>query len=384
MTKHKVLHISHTDIRFDSRILKEISVLELSSQHEVLAMGIVDNESLGYTSNHNKSMIKSFHLLSKKLKFLPRPIRYFFNYLEAMLKLIIPGVKFNPSVVHCHDTLFLPIAVIIKLVTGSKLIYDAHELESDKNGQTKILSKVTLIIEKISWSKIDLLISVGPSIIEWYNNNFKKKKSLMILNSPTLSSENFGAQLNRNYLREKFNIPISEKIFIYLGIIGPGRGIDLYLDVFKNDCLNSHVVFIGYGAFTDKIKKASDEYPNIHFHPSVPHDKIVEISRSADVGLCLVEAVSLSDYYCLPNKLFEYAFSGLFVLASDFPDIKEVVEDYNLGIYCTPDKESLKSTILKIEGIELHGSNADISPLSWQHQAEKLLKAYEELLKNSN
>ena len=37
--------------------------------------------------------------------------------------------------------------------------------------------------------------------------------------------------------------------------------------------------------------------------------KLTNLIKEADVGLCLVENVSLSDYYCLPNKLFEYAFA---------------------------------------------------------------------------
>ena len=63
------------------------------------------------------------------------------------------------------------------------------------------------------------------------NDNLGNKESLLVLNSPELKLKNFDATSN-NYLREKFNIPENCKIFIYLGIIGKGRGIDLYLDIF--------------------------------------------------------------------------------------------------------------------------------------------------------
>ena len=45
------------------------------------------------------------------------------------------GIKFE--VIHCHDTLVLPIGYLLKKIKKSKLIYDAHELESNKKGQSK-------------------------------------------------------------------------------------------------------------------------------------------------------------------------------------------------------------------------------------------------------
>ena len=56
------------------------------------------------------------------------------------------------------------------------IIYDAHELESNKNGQSYLLSKITLLIEKLSWPSISLLISVSESIIYWYEYHLGRKK----------------------------------------------------------------------------------------------------------------------------------------------------------------------------------------------------------------
>jgi hypothetical protein len=70
------------------------------------------------------------------------------------------------------------------------------------------------------------------------------------------------------------------------------------------------VVFLGYGELSQDLKRLAAEHPNIHVHDAVPHSQVVPIAQSADFGLCLVQDVSLSDYYCLPNKLFEYYFAG--------------------------------------------------------------------------
>jgi glycosyltransferase involved in cell wall biosynthesis len=263
------------------------------------------------------------------------------------------------------------------------LIYDAHELESDKAGQTKILSKCTLFIEKIAWKKVDFFISVSPSILNWYNSNFGYKKSELILNSPEFRDANNIVTKN-NYLREKFSIPEDEKIYLYLGIISKfGRGIELYLEAFKSININSHLVFIGYGDFVDEIKVITNEYSNIHYHPAVSHDQVVEIAKSADVGLCLIEPISLSDTYSLPNKLFEYAFSNLYILSSDLPDIRKTIEDFDLGTYC---KNDISDLIKSIELINKNGclrkivDTNSLYHLSWLYQEEKLLEIYKNLL----
>lgn len=380
-----VLHLTPTDVRYDSRILKELNSLKKLNCYEVIAFGIEENEGHQYRGEQSEN-IKVFKLLTKKLTLLPRPIRYFLNLVEAIFVLTIPGIKRRPDIIHCHDTLFLPIAVIIKLICKSKLVYDAHELESNKAGQSKFLSKYTLFIERKGWKYIDLLISVSPSIINWYNNNIGPKKNEILLNSPvfdveTLEQNKFDAQ---NYLRNMFKIPDNAKIFLYLGIIAKeGRAIDLILDVFKNYCTNSHIVFVGYGEYVEHIKTISAKYSNIHYHAAVKHDQVVKISKSADVGLCLIEPVSLSDYYSLPNKLFEYAFSSLYVLTSDLPDIKLLVEQYGLGLSIKSTQKDLIEAIKKIEAIQslkVHFEIDKLHELSWNFQEKKLINQYSNLI----
>lgn len=378
----KILHLSPTDIRYDSRILKELKAVQKIENTTLVAFGIDDSEGHKYETEQ-MPFIKVFNIATKNLKFLPRPVRYFLNLIEAFIRMVFPGIKYKPDVIHCHDTLYLPIAKMIKLFCGSKLIYDAHELESDKAGQSKILSKYTLFIEKMLWKDIDILISVSPSIIDWYDKHLGKKKSVLILNSPLLDTSPKEKSKN-NYLREKFNIPEGKKIFLYLGIISEvGRGVNLYLDVFQRKEVDSHIVFIGYGEYVDEIKKIALNNENIHYHPAVPHHQVVEVSTSADVGLCLVEAVSLSDYYCLPNKLFEYAFSELYILASDFPDIRKIVDEYDLGKCSSLNAENLFEIVKDVQHSDLDNRvKKDLYPLSWNFQGSELLKLYHNILKN--
>src|SRR5690606_3088570 len=124
--------------------------------------------------------------------------------------------------------------------------------------------------------------------------------------------------------------------------------IDMCLQSFADDSIDAHVVFMGYGPLSSVIGEFAAKHTNIHLHKSVPHEQVVTMVRNADVGLCFVENVSLSDYYSLPNKLFEYAFSGLPVLASDLPEISKIVSQYSLGFCSAADLDSMRKMISNI------------------------------------
>lgn len=375
----KILHLSHTEIPHDSRILKEMDSA-CKNGYKVYGIGIKLDESTKPIVN-NKLKITTLNLLSKKLKLLPDPIRHLLTFSEFFIKSVSKSIKLQPDLIHCNDTLVLPIGVFIKLFSKSKLVYDAHELESDRNGLSRLLGKSTLQVEKRLWKFIDGLIVVSPSIEKWYLENIGDKESTIVFNSPIF--DRLPIQKS-DYLRKKFAIPNDSKVFIYIGILGAGRGLDLIIESFKN-VKDAHVVFLGYGEYSSKIKGLEKDHSNIHLHEAVEHNKVVEIASSADVGLCLIENVSLSDYYCLPNKLFEYVFGGIPVLASNFPDIRHVIEKYKLGVCVDLDAKSIQNGINAFTSGDFiyNPKHSDLSELSWDTQEQNLINLYERIYAES-
>lgn len=375
-----VLHLTHTDINSDSRILKELESLSKNQKIRIIAIGVNMNEETKKYKKIENVNIHSINLNSRKLIFFAPFIMHSLSVIELTSKMIFSSVKSKPSIIHCHDTLVLPLGVIVKLLTGSKLIYDAHELESNRNGLSKTLGKITLFVEKLLWRFVDKLIVVSPSISKWYQENIGIKSTEIIMNSPILN--NLVTQNDKIYFRKKFNIPNNSKIFLYIGILAEGRGIDLIVDAFKREDLSSHLIFLGYGQLKDELLDLSKRYHNIHIHDSVSHDQVVSIAKSADIGLCFIQNVSLSDYYCLPNKLFEYAFAEIPVLASNFPDIAMIVGKYNLGKCSELDSKSIYYSIKEFELLDSLPkiNESDLSDLSWDAQEKKLVKLYEDLI----
>ena len=373
----KILHISHTDIRYDSRIQKEILSLAENKNLEIFTIGV---SNINEFEKNFIGRITNFSIKLFTRNFFPiKSFCYALNLIELFLKILKLGLSIKPKIIHCHDTLVLLPSVLLKVLLNSKLIYDAHELESNKNMQSFLLSKSTLFIEKICWNYIDVLISVSNSIIDWYLVEFGYKKNLLILNSPTLKRNNLRIRGN-NDLRKIFDINSKSLIFIYVGEFCKGRGIDYILKVFSDKNINSHVVFLGDGFLKNKILNFAQKYENIHLHPLVSHDEVVSLIKSSDIGICFIENASLSDYYCLPNKLFEYAFAGLEILGSELPEITSFIKKNKVGKTCKLNLKDLKRKVKKYENVKPKKIEINLDQFSWNAQSEKLQNLYKEIV----
>lgn len=379
----KIIHLTHTFIPEDSRILKEMHALADDGWYQVYGVGVAPVEGASQTQKEGALVIHSLAIQARSWRFLPASFRKILALMEWYVRMVRLSLSLRPRIVHCHDTPALLAAVVLSRILDAKLIYDAHELESRKNGQSRWISRLTLCVEKLSWPSIHHLISVSPSILDWYLTTLGSKPSSLVLNSPHLGTENSAiepADIARSeYFREKYNIAPDSKIFLYLGLLVPGRGIDMLLQVFSSRKINSHIVFMGRGMMSAAIEQAAVNSPRIHLHPAVPHHMVVTVSRAADYGLCFVENVSLSDYYCLPNKLFEYAFAGVPVLASNFPDMARLVREHGLGDCFDPELDALTTAIARTEKNSFVPTMINLSELSWQTQARRLQAAYASL-----
>ena len=121
-----ILHLTHTDIISDSRILKEMQCLSKSNKdYKLFGIGIDRNEDRKSTMIQNLE-IYSLNLKTRKWVILPNSIKHIFTLIEFYIKLIYIAIKIKPDVVHSHDILALPAGFIIKLLNKSRLIYDAH------------------------------------------------------------------------------------------------------------------------------------------------------------------------------------------------------------------------------------------------------------------
>lgn len=381
----KILHLSHTDISQDSRILKEMETLQDRGSYHAVGLGISTRR---VTSGH----IRSVRNQTKRITTQIQPIRSILKACALFLvymNLMIGAVRIRSQAIHCHDWFVLPIGFLHKIVWSSVLVYDAHELESDTNTQSKIRKRGAYWVEKTLWKSIDGFITVSPSILDWYDKMFGIRiPNAVILNAPVVEIDVSQPRLNsRIDVREKYGIITSKSVGVYLGGLETGRGLDIILDAMSQVQNVSHFLFIGYGSYEKSLQARAKELgcENVTFVGKILHEEVVDYISGCDYGVCLIEPVSLSDIFALPNKLFEYACAGLYIYGSNLPEIRSFLEKTHLGEVLELNGAALAQAILT--GGFKERSPADLDSLEkfgWHQQEEHLLALYEDVVKSDS
>ena len=270
---------------------------------------------------------------------------------------------------HCHDTPALFIGSIFKIFNPStSIIYDAHELEAKKAGQSKLFSLITSFIEFCAMRTISGFITVSPAILKWYQDKFNFNRSITILNIP-----NFKKVERQTSLRNKFGIGDETYIFTHIGHLSKGRGIEELLEVFTSHPQHALIIF-GFGDLEELIVEYSNKTKNIFFFGNALNKDLHGYLLQCDFGLCTIENVSKSDYFCLPNKFFEYMNAELTIIGSPLREISRVLEETNAGYIADNLDKFLKSDNLKKLNY--------ICPktYTWEFQELKLIQFYRKLI----
>jgi len=373
----KIANIVFNSFINDSRVLKESISLANNSWHvEVIAHG--DKDLAKIEQKENFKIIRLNYLDRKvtKSKFAKLKI-----YL-AWIKEVVSYVK-DFDILHCNDLNTMPIAFIIKKFYNKdiKIVYDAHEYETEVNGLSGIQKTITKKLENFLIKYADKIICVSDSIANKYTELYNIPKPALVLNTPSYQKIE-----KKDIFRETLNISKDKTIFLYQGGLSHGRGIEILLETFKLiDDKKSVIVFMGYGVLEDMVKEASKEYNNIYFHEAVSPDVLLDFTCSGDFGILFYENNCLNHYYCSPNKMFEYLMAELPVIASNLYEMKRLVEDNNIGIVAkqnTPDglKEAIQEALL-LDKQKLHVNIQKVKEIyNWQEQERVLLRVYEELV----
>jgi len=91
----------------------------------------------------------------------------------------------------------------------------------------------------------------------------------------------------------------------------------------------------GDGDITLQLKQMVTELKlddKVKFLGRLPLLQLQQLTLKADLGISLEEDLGLNYRFALPNKLFDYIQAGVPVLVSNLPEMKKIVEHYQIGV----------------------------------------------------
>jgi glycosyltransferase involved in cell wall biosynthesis len=253
-----------------------------------------------------------------------------FFYWHFVILLMKNLIKTKADYFIAEDFYTLPFVSFVGKLKKAKIYYNSRELYAFLGGLRKrpILQWIVKQIEKYFIKKVDYVLTTGEMDSEFIEKFYRINNTIVIRNIPF-----FQSPTNVVDFRKQFSICTDKIILLYQGVLLEGRGISLILQVMRF-VPETVLVLLGDGEQKGNIIKLAEEYniiQRIFFVGTIKQNDLINYTAGADIGLSLIENISISYYHALPNKLFEYIMAGLPVIASDLPQMKKIVEQYRIG-----------------------------------------------------
>ncbi|MFM9946106.1 MAG: glycosyltransferase [Bacteroidia bacterium] len=324
-----------------------------------------------------RKLKNSFSLLPKKYK--QSRLKLFFKkgplfYAGLNLRLLFYLLEAKPDIVYSVDADTALAGIWTKRFLKNKLIFDAHELFSEvpelqNRGMIKCIWQR---IEKRIILKADVRITVSESVANHYSSKYSKPFEVI-----------------RNISRAKKTHLVAnpkEKYILYQGALNEGRGLEQLIE--GSNSIDLKIKIAGDGDKIEKLKKQAIENLNgkIEFLGKLMPEELEKITANALLGYNLLDNRSLSYYYSLSNKTFDYMQAGIPQLIPDFPEYRKLNEEWNFGLIVgLTSEEIIKAVTQLMENESIYNllkENAKKAGriLTWENEEGKLESLIKSLL----
>jgi len=337
-----------TDRQIDRRILLQADSLEEDGwQVTILAMPLDrahgDEDPrvvrIGIQARRENRILSAYKWLRGHLPMNGRLMRWLkalvwrfcIDHERFYLNLFLTDARHHPAdVVVAHDLPMLVVGKTLAQEFQARLVYDSHELYSEQE-----FSKS----ESASWSSVeqrhihacDQVITVNPSIANELQRRYGLDRVEVIYNAERIRP----LSARPWHLHERFGIARDQPIMLFQGGLVANRHLsELVEAMVMLRHLPVHLVLLGDGQLTGylhRLIRRKQLDGRVHLHPAVAQADLLDVTASADAGIIPYQRTCLNNYYCTPNKLFEFIAAGVPILASDLPELRRLVHEQRIG-----------------------------------------------------
>ncbi len=380
----KICMIQLNSSRFLTRVDREAKTLAANG-HEVVLLALKDRDTEAVQERDGYT-VRRVNVWTRRLPkwaiFKP------FKAGETFTRLSWRGWRMGADVYDARDLEPLGLCWLLsKARRRSRLVYSSDELCLDRNGFDR----------KPSWIR---------TLYGFYERFFIKRAEATII-----TDKYRGRELERRYgirpivvrnvselvkpLPRKASVPQLEdlRLLIYQGLLARGRGLEESIRSLEalEDC---GLLVVGYGPVREELELLAQDLrvsDRVVFRDAVPYDELVKFTAAADAGLVLIQDVCRSYYLCAPNKFYEYLMMGVPVVASDFPEMREIVARHQVGILVDDptDPNSIERAVRALfadakayQKTRERARKTALERFNWEIEKKGLLVAYDRVLES--
>ena len=261
-----------------------------------------------------------------------------------------------------------------------KIIFELHTLpEKIKFYHRFFLKRVYKFVVISQGLKKDLL-KLGIS------------ESKILVASDGVDLEEFGKiKETKEDLRKKLNLPIDKKIISYIGrykTMGMDKGVKMLIEVFAGILRKKKNIFLLLvGIDKNEINEVEKIFEKLRIKKEnykiilhIKKDKVSAYLKLSDILIMNYPNIKHYAYYMSPLKMFEYMASGVPIISSDLPSIKEILNKNNAIFFNADDSKNLAEKIKFIlQNKELANkifkqALKDVRSYTWEKRSEKIVK----------
>ncbi len=247
------------------------------------------------------------------------------------------------------------------------LFWETHE------GHNNFFTKIILRF-------ISGLVCISGGLKQFYRDKISDEKILVAHDA--VNAEEFFVEIEKVAARKEFGIAQDKKIVMYVGKLDKEKGADTFADASVFTASEVQYVAVGEGS----VKKT---LPNIVYLPQTPYSALHRLLKAADVlvipnsGKDLVHAK-----YTSPMKLFAYLASGVPIVSSDIPAIRDVADESVMWFFEPDNAEDLNlkvNEVLKLSKAEkltkTENAKELVKKYTWENRAECISEFCDKMIK---
>jgi glycosyltransferase involved in cell wall biosynthesis len=306
-------------------------------------------------------------------------------YLEFNLRLLL-FLLFKPCDAICSIDLDTAVPGIIAAKLRKKIhIFDAHELFTHVPEVAR-RPRIQAIWEKVqafTFKHCDAAFTVGPAIAQYFTEKYHRPVEV-VRNMPLAAPQNAHPDPDA---AKRFAAIRDKKFILYQGALNEGRGLELLIQAMTN--IPCELVLAGEGDMSQPLRKLTQSLHlenKVHFLGMIPPHQLPNLTNLAYIGFNVSENVGLSYYLSLNNKFFDYTQSHLPSLINPYPEYKQLLLEFQVGMLTEPTVESIieqANELLNNQSLyqELKSQCIAASEKwTWEQETPKLLSIFESSL----